>query len=257
MVKCMPIIFYSKLDLAGTNIVKFLRENFSFKNAEIVELEKESIRSDEIVAKYESDFFVFASRHKSETGKPSFTVHVPGNWAKAEAGGREKNVSWSYGSLMKDALLALGRLNSLPVFMEADHHGPFCKCPAMFFEIGSSEREWKDEKLGMQAAWALNEIMGVKPGARKKYANVFGVGGGHYCPTFTRRMLDEENGVAVAHVLQKYYVDEITPEIFGQGIERSREKIERVEIDWKGLTAPQREKVQRMCKDLNVEIERL
>ncbi|MEM3543793.1 MAG: hypothetical protein QXF07_02110, partial [Candidatus Micrarchaeia archaeon] len=81
-------ILYSIADPAGVNIARSLKSiiekgdsDISEKN--LTEVKESLLYSDDLVRKIEDEFILFASKHKSESGKPSFTVHVPGNWGKA------------------------------------------------------------------------------------------------------------------------------------------------------------------------------
>ena len=213
-------------------------------DAPIIEIEpQEGVRG---------EYFLYASTHKSEKNTPSLTAHFPGNWGKADFGGQDFTLNVSYACKLKQILKLLkegAKKEELgwEVCMEVDHHGPTPRegnLPLIFVEIGSTEKEWKDERAGKIAASAIMKSL-VRPAPEFKC--YFGVGGGHYAPKFTQYMLGEKklNGdeIAIGHILPKYRVDEIDEKMLLQSIEKSAEKIEGALIDWKGLSKAQREKI--------------
>ena len=101
------LIIFSKKDIAGTNIVKILIDNFNFvKTSEIydgapvyrkddisvVGCKIDAIRLDYLNV-FKPEICVFASRHRSESGKPTLTCHSPGNFSTPGAGGNERELS--------------------------------------------------------------------------------------------------------------------------------------------------------------------
>ena len=145
------IVVYSKQDPAGVNIANHLRE--STVKMELFEVNSEIIYCDNEIKDLKSDYLIFASKHKSETGNACFTAHTPGNWGKAEMGGKDKELCWGSPSAMKTILMNIAHHVELPklgwpVQMEISHHGPFTKTPCFFVEIGSSEKEWSNELAG-------------------------------------------------------------------------------------------------------------
>ena len=235
----MPVIIYSSKDPAGVNIAESLKE----KGVETVKTDHEIIRCDEDIENIKTDFLIFASKHKSAKGVPSFTVHIPGNWGEAEMGGEKNQISYSNPILMKAMALELEEERKksgidFGVTMEADHHGPLVKVPCVFIEIGSTETQWSVKKYGDVLANAI--VNGLKRKTDIKEI-VFGVGGGHYCPAFSKLELGEE--IAISHVLPGYHAENLDYETFIQGIERSSIKVDTVLVDWKGLKGPQRTKI--------------
>ena len=100
---------------------------------------------------------VFISRHSSQSGKPTLSVHAPGNFGDAELGGLPKTLSVSPALAMQNALKALmhykEKLNlNYEVSFECTHHGPSLNVPTMFVELGSSAEQWSDLKAAEAVA---------------------------------------------------------------------------------------------------------
>ncbi|MEM3369428.1 MAG: D-aminoacyl-tRNA deacylase [Candidatus Micrarchaeia archaeon] len=257
-------ILYSIADPAGVNIARSLKSiiekgdsDISEKN--LTEVKESLLYSDDLVRKIEDEFILFASKHKSESGKPSFTVHVPGNWGKAEMGGKDKEISFSDPIRMKTIITLLNERNKqmkldMDTSMEVDHHGPFCMRPCAFVEIGSSEKEWKNDKYAELVAEIINEFEEYMEKIEVKEISL-GVGGGHYCPAFNKHEI--EGKIAFAHLIPNYAVDSLEYPTFTHAFERSSEEVENVYIDWKGLKQGQRKKIIEFCNEYGVEYKRI
>src|SRR2546428_6279353 len=89
---------------------------------------------------------VFLSKHRSESGTPSLTVHPIGNFGAADYGGANGTLVPTAPALMTEVLRAVHReARGLPyaVTFEVTHHGPLLETPAFFLEAGSTEKEWR------------------------------------------------------------------------------------------------------------------
>ncbi len=257
-------ILYSKSDPAGVNIARCLKSliekgDSSISEKDLNETKESLLYSDDLVRKIEDEFVLFASKHKSESGKPSFTVHVPGNWGKAEMGGKDREISFSDPIRMKALVMLLNERNGkmkldMNVTMEVDHHGPLCMKPCAFVEIGSSEKEWKNEKYAEVVAEIINEFEEFTEKIEVREISV-GVGGGHYCPAFNKHEI--EGKIAFAHIVPNYAVDQLEYSAFTQAFERSCEEVENVYIDWKGLKQDQRKKIIEFCNEYGMEHKRI
>ncbi len=252
----MPTIVFSSQDIAGSNIADKLIRKFGFERKgdrwvkgelELIQIETKLVDAEHLYNK-ETDFLVFISKHRSETGKPCLTAHTQGNWGKAELGGKPKTLCICFPSKMKIVLKEMNSLNDLgwQVCAEADHHGPLTNAPSIFVEIGSSENEWRNEQATEIVASAVMKMLESK----ETFPAAFGIGGGHYAPSFTKVILESE--YAIGHMLPKYYIDEIDFECFRQGVEKSAEKTEVALLDWKGMNKEQRDKVLGFLKELNI-----
>ncbi|MEM3399781.1 MAG: D-aminoacyl-tRNA deacylase [Candidatus Micrarchaeia archaeon] len=240
------LILFSKQDVAGTNIAMKLKEcGIAFGFAEY----EESLLH--LKEPPDCEICLFASRHKSVSGKPCLTAHVPGNWNLAEHGGEPKTLSIAPASKLKVALNSLvkhakERNFFWQVVAECTHHGPTFQKPSLFVEIGSSENEWNDKTAVEIVASAIVDVVD----SEDEFPTAFGVGGPHYTPAFTKIILNKD--YAVGHILPQYHVDNIDYETFSQGIEKTVENVDFVLIDWKGLTSAQREKIQNLCEEYGI-----
>src|SRR3989338_10929801 len=75
----------SEQDEAGMNIASFVKGLPKYIT------DKDIIHAEDICKQIREDFIIFASRHKGAHEK-ILSLHAPGNWKKAEFGGREGKV---------------------------------------------------------------------------------------------------------------------------------------------------------------------
>lgn len=164
------------------------------------------------------DVVIFASKHKSESGMKTLSVHPIGNYGKADFGGREKTLVNASPYLMTTALRTMKEKNKTDyhVCFEVTHHGPYLKTPAFFIEIGSDEKSWNDKNAGKTVAETIIETI-KNP---EKYPILIGVGGGHYAPRFTDMALKKK--VSFAHMLPKYQIENIDERMIEEVIEKSK-----------------------------------
>jgi len=247
----MSSVIYSSQDPAGTGIAESLQKG----GIETIRTDLGLLYSEVEIERIKTDFIVFASKHKSESGSPVFTVHVPGNWNAADMGGKPGQISKSDPIMMKALAVTLEKARKrasieINVGMEVDHHGPLCMVPCCFTEIGSTEKEWKNRKYAEAVAEA---IIGFEDemGRIDVKEIAFGIGGGHYCPAFNK--LELEGAVAFAHIMPNYAADGVSIDTFMQAFERTTEEIDIVLIDWKGLKAAQRDKVLKFANEAGAE----
>ncbi len=170
----------------------------------------------------EEDLFIVVSRHESKSKIPIFSAHFTGMIDKDMVG-------YTYPSYHKEFLRIIKNLNpKFEVTTEAMHHGPILSKPVMFVEIGSSEKEWRNEENVRKLIEALKILIERKP----KYQNIgIGIGGTHYSKKFTDLIINED--VAFGPIISKHYVDYVTEKTFRDMIERCVEKVEYVYVDKK------------------------
>ncbi len=202
-----------------------------------------------------SNFMIFPTTHRSEAGIRSLSCHTQGNWGKAELGGKDRTLGIAPAIYLKEFFKELniqGKDLNYDVTLETTHHGPEISKPAVFLEIGTSERQWKDKK----AALAIAEtIMGVitKKYNEKYYKSCILLGGGHYNQTANKLMLNTE--FAVGHICPKYALEDLDEEMLKQAIEKTTPKPELVILDWKGL-GQYKQKIINLLEKMDLKYER-
>ena len=249
------VVFYSTADSAGVNVAKVLKEHHGFRlkghvdvgesqlpvwvsgGTQLVELQNPLIdESDFLKDFFKSDLFVFASKHRSESGKPCYTVHAPGNWGEnTEFGGNAKELQLT-SAKAQHTLLRLLKGQRMDVFREATHHGPTSlKTPSVFVEVGSTDREWNNWLLAEPVANAIVEACKTWQNETAKAA--IGFGGTHYCSAFA------ELPYAFSHVASKHALGSVDAAMVKQAVEKTVEPVEKAFIDWKGCNKEQRDKI--------------
>lgn len=269
----MILLVASKKDLASLNIKKHILKQYPFKKTSktfqknsiydanlkgkvimFVTLNQESVNAQNLSECFpNSEIVVFVSRHSSASGKPTLSVHTPGNFTEAGLGGLPKTLSISPAKAMSDALKALlhykEELNlDYEVTYEATHHGPSLNVPAMFVELGSSEKQWRDSRAAEAVAHsAMHAITNFSRPAGSCSA-VLGIGGTHYNQKFTCMALVGE--AIFGHMIPKHVVGEIDSEMLLQCRKKTVEKVSLAILDWKGIKGEDKPKLLSTLEDL-------
>jgi len=271
------IICFTK-DTASMNIKKKFVELFAPKeteetidnnpvlqvsdNIKLYTLERESIHSEHIDDEIEADFFLFATRHQSEKGNLSLCTHCPGNWAKAEAGGEDKKLCIAPALYLRQGFLLLHEFCKdneeldHEVTLEVTHHGPLIDKPAMFIEIGSKEKDWENDEAGVILAKVIHKLLTEQAPKIEagEYSNVkigIGIGGPHYCSNFNKKVMEKD--VAFGHIVPKYMLENLDEKMLKQAIERTKEKVDFIVLDWKGLGSA-RQKIRDLMDKQEIEV---
>jgi D-aminoacyl-tRNA deacylase len=252
----MILLVHSNRDIAGINIANHILQNYPFtqtsqtyqqnpiytaeinrKQVTYITLEQESIAAQILPQDFpNAELIVFLSRHSSQSGTPTLSVHTPGNLAAADLGGLPRTVSVAPANAMATALKTLNRLKqelslNYEVSYECTHHGPSLQVPTMFVELGSSETQWRDQTAAAVVAQAAKEAVANYENATGKA--VLGIGGTHYNRKFTQMALDGE--AVFGHMIPKYAIPRVDAEILQQCIKRTHEPVDSVILDWKGI----------------------
>ncbi len=203
------------------------------------------------------DLVVFVSRHSSESGTPTLSVHTPGNLGKAELGGLPRRVSVSPAHAMRNALKALARLKEnmhldYDVSYEGTHHGPSLDVPTMFVELGSSVAQWNDFRAAEAVAQAAIEAISNFDADRAKA--VLGIGGTHYNAKFTNMALEE--GIAFGHMIPKYAIAIADESMLKQCVKRTLETVDRAILDWKGIKSEDKQCLVRTLEEIDLPFEK-
>lgn len=248
----MKLVVCSESDEAGQNIKDVLLSFSTFKEKRagkfklylsdefyIAETKERLIYVDYIdqkLAKYiDFEEILFASRHSSKDGRKIFTVHVSGNVGTANLGGKPYSLAKPSPHTMKNYVLALkDRLDRKPEFeftMEVTHHGPSeISKPSAFYEIGSTEEEWKDREAAEIVAESIVEAIKSK---KKDWNVAVGVGGTHYAPRQTEIILSTT--FTFGHNFAKYTFEHLTPQFLVEAVKLS--EAEYIIIDEKSVNS--------------------
>ncbi len=266
----MILLVHSTHDIAGINIAGHVLQQYPFtktgtnfqenpvykaeikgKQVTFITLNEEAVNAQNLPESFPTaELIVFLSRHSSQSGTPTLSVHTPGNLSAAELGGLPHTVSISPANAMQTALQTLNSMKQemhldYEVTYECTHHGPSLQVPTMFVELGSSEKQWNDQIAG--AAVARAAIEAIADFGNFRLPAVLGIGGTHYNSKFTRMALEGE--VAFGHMIPKYAISHATSEILQQCIKRTQEQVEYVILDWKGIRSEDKPKLMSALKE--------
>ena len=258
------LLVHSTQDIAGVNIAKSILWRYPFTKTEqkyrerpvyVAEIKGQQVsflmlNEETISAQYLQEDFpnaqlvVFISRHSSQSGKPTLSVHTTGNFGEAEFGGLPRTLSIAPAGAMQTALKALDRLKremnlGYEVSYEGTHHGPSLSLPVMFVELGSSEPQWND----LRAAEAVGDaaMTAIADFSTSARSAVLGVGGPHYNLKFTRMALAGE--ASFGHMIPKYALPNVDAAMISQCREKTLEKVSMAVLDWKGIPSQDKPKL--------------
>jgi len=268
----VKVLVASTQDIASQTISKVLIEDHGFQDsgstfegspvyslgesALLVTTNRDMIFANHLEQFFESEVFVFCSRHRAQSGRPALLVHSTGNFgADASFGGEPEQLSVSTASLVSTALRRLRierdqrSMEEFDVTLEVTHHGPTSmNTPLLFIELGSDEEHWLDiDGAKAVAAAAMDCIR-----APAEHEASIGFGGTHYASKFSKLVL--ERGARIGHIAPKYALDEMNPSLVHQMISRSREKVTRAIIDWKGTNAEQKGELLPILEECDLEV---
>jgi len=253
----MKLIVASSKDPAARNIAERLLELFDFErspsldnlyvseNVFLAVVKEESTKLTRLPVN--ADELIVASRHASESGKPSLTAHTPGELERHELAIAAPS---TVKSALKELLVAREELG-LPheVSLEATHHGPTrLEIPVTFVEIGSTLEQWINERAGEAAARAIMKAATTQ----EKCTNAVGFGGPHYSPRHTEISLDTD--VGIGHVLPKY--TKFDEKLIELAIDRTRGGAQLLILDWKSMSQEQRNVCQKVANGREIPVKR-
>lgn len=271
----MILVVASTKDTASMNIRQKIIMNYGFERSgekfhdnniyyktfggtavTIVTLKEELILFQEIEDFFTPQLSIYLSRHSSRSGRPTLSVHTPGNFDTAEKGGLNGKVSIAPANMMKSALLEMNRYAgaSLPyeVSYECTHHGPSLDTPAMFIELGSSETDWKDIRAAEALAHATITAISRTP---EDSIVAVGIGGPHYNQKFTRMAL--AGPYAFGHIIPKYLVSKVDSPLLTRCLERTLERVEAIVLDWKGIKSADKKTLVEVVEKAGINVEKV
>jgi D-aminoacyl-tRNA deacylase len=273
----MILVVASGKDVAGVNIAEQILSHYTFekttksfqenpvytakvngREVKLITLTEESVYAQYLTNFFTPELIVFISRHSSKSRTPTLSVHTPGNLGEAKLGGLPRKVSFSPANAMRDALRAMMRLKKemnldYEVSYECTHHGPSLDVPAMFTELGSSLRQWRDSKAAEAVAHATIEA--VSKFRQLHTPVVLGIGGPHYNEKFSQMALRDE--IAFGHMIPKYAISGVDAAILKQCVERTFEEVELAVLDWKGIKGEHKPKLVAMLNGIGLPMKKV
>lgn len=255
------LVAYEK-DPAGYNMAKFISghlekdgEIFRGENFDLVMIPTPAISADWLEEKYNYDGFVFLSKHAAQSGELALTCHSTGNFAEAQFGGMERQVAVPHPYLQKSYMQALWErrveFGGFDITIEATHHGPTALSkPALFVEIGTTEKQWNDEALCNSVAGIVLDVMS-KPIKKSPVAICFG--GTHYPDKFTNELIGGRHSLGT--VIPKHALEFLDDDLFSHVMDRNRQATAAL-LDWAGL-GKQKQKVVDMLSNTSLEVVKL
>ena len=258
----MELLVAYKDDPAGHNMAKFIAQDmkkdgelYRGKFFDLLIIPTPAISADWLEEKYHYDGFVFLSKHAAESGVLALTCHSTGNFSEAKFGGKDRQVAVPHPSLQKRYLQKLWQnkknFADFQITIEATHHGPTAlNKPAIFIEIGTTEKQWTDVNLCNSIAQLVVEVM---KNESTKYPVALCFGGTHYPEKFTKEILEGEH--ALGTVIPRHALDFLDEELFHHILDRNK-MAKSALLDWGGL-GQNKQKVLDFLGKTNLEVIRL
>ncbi|MCX6803472.1 MAG: D-aminoacyl-tRNA deacylase, partial [Candidatus Diapherotrites archaeon] len=208
------------------------------------------------LSKIKEEKVIFLSKHKSDSGTKSLTVHMIGNFRDAKFGGKSMELSGALPWIGANFLRSLNEKNvssglgskGFTVSYEATHHGPFSNKKCVFIELGSSPAEWGNAV----AARVIAETVIESTLKRVSDKIVIGLGGGHYAPDFTKLAL--RKNYAFGHICPKHHLENLNNSLIQKMIRQSRAS--EIILDWKGL-GKSKERILLLCEKAALPVSRV
>ncbi len=237
----MQLLVAYQDDPAGKNMATFIsqkmrkdEEIYRGKDFDLLIIPTPAISADWLEEKYSYDGFVFLSKHAAESGVLALTCHSTGNFSDAKFGGKNRQVAIPHPFLQKSYLQKLWEhkkdFSDFQITIEATHHGPTAlDKPAIFIEIGTTEKQWTDTSLCSAVAKLVEEVLEKK----KKSAPVaICFGGTHYPEKFTKELI--EGDYALGTVIPKHGLQFLDQQLFSHILQRNN-IAKFALLDWGGL----------------------
>ncbi|MEK6865107.1 MAG: D-aminoacyl-tRNA deacylase, partial [Thermoproteota archaeon] len=160
--------------------------------------------------------------------------HSTGNFSEAKFGGNDRQIAIPHPYIQKEYLQTLwknkSQFSDFQITIEATHHGPTALTkPAIFIEIGTTEKQWTDVSLCNSVAGLVHSVMtkNIKP---SPVAICFG--GTHYPDKFTKELL--EGKFALGTVVPKHALDNLDEDLFLHILKQNK-MAKTALLDWGGL----------------------
>lgn len=258
----MQLLVAYQSDPAGSNLAHHISQNmeqddeiYRGKNYDLVVIPTPVIAADRLEEKYSYDGFVFLSKHASETGTLALTCHSTGNFSEALFGGKPRQIAIPHPHLQKSYMQALWAKRKdfaeFEITIEATHHGPTAlNKPALFIEVGTTEKQWNDKTLCSSVAKIVEDVMSKTP---DRYDVAMCFGGTHYPEKFTKELIEGKH--ALGTVIPKHALDFVDEKLFSHILERNKEA-KCALVDWSGL-GKNKQKIIDLIETTNLEMIRV
>lgn len=258
----MELLVAYEEDPAGRNMAKSISRHlkkdgdlYRGKNFDLVVIPTPAISADWLEEKYHYDGFVFLSKHAAQSGELALTCHSTGNFSDAQFGGRKREVAIPHPHLQKSYMKLLwenrAKFSDFQIIIEATHHGPTALGkPAIFVEIGTTEKQWSDETLCSSVADIVVQTLSA-PIPAAPTAICFG--GTHYPDKFTQELVSGKH--ALGTVVPKHALEFLDGELFSHIVGRNS-GAKAALLDWTGL-GKQKQKVLDLLNTTDLEVIKL
>ena len=255
----MQLLVAYQSDPAGSNMASYMMQDmrkqgdiYHGKNFDLVVISTPAISADWIEEKYQYDSYVFLSKHASESGTLALTCHSTGNFSEAQFGGFPRQIAIPHPYLQKSYMKHLwakrNNFSKFEITIEATHHGPTAlNKPALFIEIGTTQKEWNDKNLCESVAKIIVEEVCKEP-EKHKVAICFG--GTHYPQKFNKELIEGE--FALGTVVPKHALDNLDDVLFSHILDRNKEAKYAL-VDWRGL-GKNKQKVVNLIQNTDLEM---
>lgn len=258
----MELLVAYQDDPAGYNMAKFLSKEmtqdgdiFHGKYYDLLIIPTPAISADWLEEKYDYDGFVFLSKHAAESGVLALTCHSTGNFSEAKFGGNTRQVAIPHPDIQKRYLQKLWKNQSefseFQITLEATHHGPTALSkPAIFVEIGTTEKQWTDVNLCNSVASKFHEVM---EDTSKDFPVAICFGGTHYPEKFTKEIIHGD--FALGTIMPKHTLDLLDEQLFSHILKRNN-MAKYALLDWGGL-GKSKHKVLNFLEQTDLEVVKL
>ena len=255
------LVAYNK-DPAGNNMANFISKDmkkdgdiFRGKKFDLVIIPTPAISADWLEEKYAYDGYVFLSKHAAESQVLALTTHSTGNFSDANFGGNKRQVAIPHPYIQKSYIQSLWNkkdtFSDFQITIEATHHGPTAlDKPALFIEIGTTEKQWTDTKLCDSVAQIVLDVMNNE---QKVSPVALCFGGTHYPEKFTEELIHGE--YALGTVVPKHALEFLDEELFSHILKRNH-MAKVALLDWGGL-GKDKQKVLQLIETTDLEVIKL
>jgi len=251
-------ILNSEIDPAGRNIRRAIDKLIDEQGKEAFPLfdgnevtfhttDERIVHTDRSVLNPDADLIIVVSRHSSVNPVPVLTVHPPGNFGEGLLGGNDFELGKTSPAWMKAVLQNHAKFvpEGYRVSYEITHHGPTdFPAPTFFVEVGSTEKEWNDEKAYTAAA---KSVLYAKPA--DDVIPIIGFGGTHYA--VRQSVIGQETKGALGHMMHTRDVGSVKSEMVAQMRDKSGGAVA-AHVDRKALSKPEIANITGVLEELGI-----